>query len=168
MSLSIDSCWDAALELAALGDGALKSASRRSLASHLLPCVDCQILLAVSIVEWERERAVPRPPQSIERWRALALHLFSSGESEEDSSDAGYIAHPAERAWWWRFETMRLEDLVARTAWVLDGEQEERVHRWLVDVEAIARACGGLCSDETGSEGKVRKVCKGRRKPEQR
>jgi len=43
MSLSIDSCRDAALELAALGDGALESASRRSLASHLLPCVDCQI-----------------------------------------------------------------------------------------------------------------------------
>jgi hypothetical protein len=142
-----DACWSACLELSALESGSLPSAGRRNLAGHLLGCVDCQILLAVCVVEWETEYTVPRPPQSIERWRAVALHL-SSGQSDAD--DPGCIADPHERAWWWRDETQRLEDLVARTGWSLDGEheQEGRVQRWLGEIESIARAHGGLGPEE--------------------
>ena len=163
MSLTSGACDGAIHYLAALEVGRLACSGQHSLGRHLLECVDCQIFLAVSVVSWDRAHNVPRPPQCIERWRAVALHLFSSGESEDDD-DAGYVAHPDEKVWWWRFETMQLEELAVRTAWSLDGDQDGRLRRWLAQIDAMASTCGGLDSEETEPDGKVRKVCECRRK----
>jgi hypothetical protein len=150
MSLTTEACWDATVYLQDLQSGAMPpgGAGRRP-SNHLLSCVDCQLLLAVTIVEWEREHTIPPPPQSIGRWRPLALHLWSSGE---DAGDSGCLPDLDARVQRWRLDAMQLEDVAGRAAWSLDGDQEGRIQRWLAEIEALARASGGLSGEDTDTE----------------
>jgi len=141
-----DACSDSdiAFYLWDLAHGTLSLDDRRSLGTHLLGCVRCQIMLIVCTVEWETDHHLPKPPQIIERWRTVAAHLWASGE---DDGDAGYTPHPAEREFWWRYELEQLEKKALESGWTLDGEQDVRLQHWLAQIGAIAQACDGLGVD---------------------
>ncbi len=143
-----DACLDADLDLFCLESGTISVESRRSLGTHVLHCIRCQIVLTVFVADWETKHYLPTPPQSIERWRAVAAHLRTPGDNEDDG-DAGYTPHPDERAFWWRHELAELEKKALQTGWSLDGEQDARLQQWLEQIEAVAQACGGLSPKRT-------------------
>jgi hypothetical protein len=131
------------------------TAERRQLAAHLCRCERCQVHVAVKLLEWEQRMKVhqlPAPPAMIGRWRSLALHLCcwesSSPGDEQHDAEWGWQIDQEQEVSSWRADLEQAEE-VARAMWRLDGNQEERVHTWLQELENQGQTMEDLSTGES-------------------
>jgi len=118
------------------------AAKLKRMAVHGIQCEKCQLAFMSHVLEWEKGRPIPPPPQAIGRWRLLAQHLVAETEKEDDEAVRlpwGWQLDRDQEIWWWRFELQELE-ILARAAWSFAGDQALQILRWFVAVRLLFEA----------------------------